>query len=46
MRRYFDKALQQPMLLRVIVEETSSEVIVITLYRTSQVAKYMKGIAP
>ncbi len=46
LRRYFDATLQQTMLLRIIVEETPSEVVVITLYKTSQVAKYMKGAAP
>ena len=46
MRRYFDSTLQQQMLLRVIVEETPTEIVVVTLYKTSQVAKYMKGNAP
>ena len=46
MRRYFDPALEQTMLLRVIAEETLTEIVVITLYKTSQVAKYMKGGTP
>jgi len=42
-RRYFDKALQEPMLLRVLVEETDDELVVITLYRTSKFKKYEPG---
>jgi len=46
MRRYFDQVLQQEMLLRMIVEDTSAERIVITVYKTSQIAKYLKGLGP
>lgn len=46
MRRYFDTTLQQEMLLRIVVEEKADEIIVVTLYKTSQVEKYMKGRAP
>jgi len=46
MRRYFDQVLQQEMLLRMIVEDTSTERIVITVYKTSQIAKYLKGLGP
>jgi hypothetical protein len=46
MRRYFDPVLQQDMLLRMIVEDTSTERIVITVYKTSQIAKYLKGLGP
>ncbi len=42
MRRYFDSSLQREMLLRVVVEETASEVIVITLYKTSQLRRYLR----
>ena len=31
------------MLLRVIVEETETERVVVTLYKTSQLEKYLKG---
>ena len=44
MRRYFDQVLQQEMLLRMVVEDTSTERIVITVYKTSQIAKYLKGL--
>jgi hypothetical protein len=44
MRRYFDKVLQQEMLLRLIVEDTDNERVVITAYKTSQVNKYLKGL--
>lgn len=44
MRRYFDKVLGQIMLLRVIVESTPREIIVITLYKTSQIERYLRGL--
>ncbi len=44
MRRYFDQVLQREMLLRMVVEETSTERIVITVYKTTQIAKYLKGL--
>ncbi len=38
-RRYFDKPLNQAMLL----EETPSETVVVTLYKTSKTTKYEGG---
>ena len=46
MRRNFDPVLQQEMLLRIVVEDTSTERIVITIYKTSQIVKYLKGLVP
>jgi hypothetical protein len=46
MHRYFDRVLQQEMLLRLVVEDTSTERIVITVYKTSQITKYLKGLGP
>lgn len=46
MRRYFDLRFQQQMLLRLLVEETPSEDVVITVYITSKIDKYMKGTPP
>ena len=46
MRRYFDVMLQKEMLLRMIIEETVDEVVVVTIYKTSQIDKYMKGLVP
>lgn len=43
MRRYFDAVLQQPMLLRVVVDENLDEIVVVTVYKTSQIDKYMRG---
>ena len=43
MRRYFDRLLQQDMLLRIVVEDTASERIVVTVYKTAQLGKYLKG---
>lgn len=44
MHRYFDDILQTEMLLRVVVEETPTEITVITLYKTSKFAKYEGGL--
>jgi hypothetical protein len=44
MRRYFDHVLQQEMLLRMVVEDTATERMVITVYKTSQISKYLKGL--
>ena len=46
MRRYFDARLQQPMLVRVIVEETPNEQVVTPVYITSKISKYIKGAQP
>ena len=46
MRRYFDVRLGRQMLLRVVVEETPDERVVITAYKTSQIAKYLKKTMP
>ncbi len=46
MRRYFDTGLQQEMLLRIVVKETSTNLVVITLYKTSQITRYLRGLAP
>ena len=43
MRRYFDAVLQTEMLLRVVVEETDEEFLIITLYKTSKFKKYEGG---
>ena len=43
MRRYFDAILETEMLLRVVVEETETELTVVTLYKTSMFAKYERG---
>lgn len=46
MRRYFDVRLERTMLLRVVVEEAPRERAIVTVYKTSQIARYMKGAAP
>jgi len=46
MRRYFDPRFSQEMLVRAVVEETAEERLVITVYITSKISKYMKGAAP
>jgi len=42
MRVYFDPVLQKEMLLRVVVEETADELVVVTVYKTSQIDRYLK----
>ncbi len=44
MRRYHDPRLGCEMLLRIVVEEHPREFVVVTIYRTSQIAKYLKGL--
>ena len=46
MRRYFDERFQQEMLVRALVEENAEAQVVITVYITSKVDKYMKKGAP
>ena len=43
MRRYADSVLQTEMLLRVVVEETETEWVIVTLYKTSKFKKYEGG---
>lgn len=44
MRRYQDKTLEQEMLLRVIVEETENDRVVVSVYKTSRIQRYLKGL--
>jgi Domain of unknown function (DUF4258) len=46
MGRYFDTELQQEMLLCAVTEETPEEIVVVTVFRTSQIARYLKGVEP
>jgi hypothetical protein len=46
MRRYADDVLGREMLLRVVFEETPSEMVVVTAYKTSRFRKYLKGPGP
>ena len=46
MRRYFDAPLQQEMLLRIVIEDTISERVVVTVYKTSRIDKYLRGLVP
>ena len=42
-RRYNDVKLQQEMALCIVLEESDTERIVVTLYKTSQIKKYLEG---
>jgi len=46
MGRYDDLTLRQEMLLRIIVEDAADEMVVVTVYKTSQVQRYLKGLLP
>lgn len=41
-KRYFDTILEQEMLLRVVIEDTMEAVLVVTMYKTSKINKYLK----
>ena len=43
MKKYFDQTLNQEMLLRIVIEETIHEWVVITIYKTSRILKYTQG---
>lgn len=42
MRRYHDSLLENEMLLRVVLAETDAAITVITVYKTSQIGRYLK----
>ncbi|MCA9962725.1 MAG: DUF4258 domain-containing protein [Anaerolineales bacterium] len=42
MRRYYDKLLRREMLLRVVTIEAEATITVITVYKTSQIRRYVK----
>lgn len=41
MRRYYDRALDQEMLLRIVLEETEVEIVIVTIYKTSSIKRYL-----
>lgn len=43
MRRYHDEALGQEMLLCVVTEPRGDEIVVVTVYKTSKIEKYLGG---
>jgi hypothetical protein len=43
MRQYFDEPLQREMLLRIVIEDTASEIVVVTVYKTSRIDRYRGG---
>ena len=46
MRRCFDGLLQQEMLLRMVIEDAANEAVIVTVYKTSQIDRYVKGLTP
>lgn len=45
MRRYVATRSGKTMLIRVVLEETPTEIVILTVYLTSKVAKYLRGVA-
>ena len=45
MQRYTELETGLPMLIRAIVEETPTELIVVTVYVASKISKYLRGVA-
>lgn len=45
-RRYVVRRLGRQMLLRIVVEETAEERVVVTVYKTSRFGKYLKRTGP
>lgn len=44
MRRYEDPVLGRTVLLRVVLEDTPTETVVVTVYKTSNFRKYVRGL--
>ena len=44
MRRFIDAGSGRAMLLRVVAEETPTSIEVVTVYRTSKIRKYLRGL--
>lgn len=42
-RRYDDGVLAQPMVVCVVVEERAGETVVVTVYKSSKIEKYLTG---
>jgi hypothetical protein len=43
---YYDRVTGETMLLRAVIEETASEIAVVTLYKTSKLKKYLPEGTP
>ena len=43
-RRYRDRVLDQDMLLCLVIEETMEETVVVTVFKTSQLDKYLREV--
>ena len=43
LRKYHDRVLGQEMLLCVVAEQHGDEVVVVTVYKTSKIEKYLGG---
>ena len=46
LRRFHDPLLQAPMLLCVVAEDHADELVIVTVYKTSKLDKYLERGAP
>jgi hypothetical protein len=46
MRRYIDPSLGRPALLRVVILETELEIVIVTVYKTTRMNRYLKDLVP
>ncbi|MBM3744529.1 MAG: hypothetical protein FJW34_01880 [Acidobacteria bacterium] len=46
LRRYPDRTLNQDMLLCVVTEETIEETVVVTVFKTSPLERYLREVQP
>ncbi len=44
MRRYHDEVLGQEILLRAVIEDTMNEIVVVTVFKTSKISKYLEAV--
>lgn len=43
MRRYMDREIGRVALMRVVIEESPLEIVILTVYKTTQMARYLRG---
>jgi len=43
LHKYHDRVLDQEMLLCVVTEDHGDEIVIVTIYKTSKIEKYLRG---
>jgi hypothetical protein len=46
MRRYQDAATGRQALMRVVVDDTADELVIVTVYKASRFKRYLRGLVP